>query len=117
MGGPVPMRGHALSNINLKNFMDEINKDETISDVTKRELLASLPGLEKEGVGPGGFASAEDTASFGRQVNEGIAKARKTLEEARQGTDAKYKVRQIGQRQANLSADRPGLLQTRGGRR
>ena len=115
MGGPIG-RDFSLLDPRLKDsadLFDEVQKDKTISDVTKGELAKLIPDVDIINKRD----KFDDELKKFLDNKDGVDQARSILEDARAGVKSKFKLRQLAQNSAELTADRPGLLQTRGGKR
>ena len=83
----------------LSSLRSEIQEDQTISDITREEVLGSI--------------SSTESRSFNqKKFNKELASAREKLEEARLGQDPKFIARQQRSTQRRLLADQPGRGQT-----
>ena len=81
-----------------RDLLAELDRDETVSDITKDELRADISGV----------AGLSEGAGSGNRLSQ----IESILAQAREGTDPKFAGRQLQQRFKNIKKDRPGRSQT-----
>lgn len=91
-----------IGNLNERRTLltEDITSDETISDVTRNELLTGLGEVK---------GAMSGTAAGGK-----IAEVSKIFSEAKEGVDPKFRSRQGFKQKKRIAADQPGQRQLRG---
>lgn len=95
------------------NFIESIENDQGISDMTRKDLIAdatknlqTFQTAEKDF--KGGIAGAIDRSKATETFDSSASELRRTLDQAREGTAPKFRARQMIEKKRAFLADRPG---------